>query len=238
MGSEADTSSPSPRSPRRRTRPSPPLAGRFRELSDADLDGLADEQLVTYIARARRAKHFQTAGRALAILMWGYEPSISVRVAKKVPGHAVENVAEKVLKSVIDDALEGKVPFSGASVPEFRSWLGTIISRRIADYYRGPRSTMTRLGLAEEVGEDEPGVQLETRDAADAVVDRALVQEALGRMSPAHRTVAQMAELDGYSAAEVTAAVPGMSANNVYKIRERFRTQVAELVAEAEQTGQ
>lgn len=224
----------SPSSPRRRLRPCPRVGGGFRELSDAELDALPDADLVRYVALARRTHNLDAAGRALAILAWGYEPYITVRVARKVPRHAIENVVQKVLESVERDALEGRVPFSGSAVPEFRAWLERIVRRRIADFYRDPRSQMTRMGLAEEAEEDEYGVQLVSRDDAAAIPDQLLVREALDALSPRHRDVARMSELEGHSAAEIAAAIPGVSPSNVYKISERFRTHVEAMVTEAE----
>lgn len=234
MGNEAITSSSLPRSPRRRNRPAPPPFGSFRELSDDALDALQDADLVAYIARARRGGHNRAAGRALAILTWGYEPYIVVRVSRKVPEHAVETVVQKVLDSVEKDALEGRIPFTGSVVPEFRGWLDRIVRRRIADYHRDPRSRMTRMRLAEDVEEDAQGVQLVARDDAAAVPDQLLVREALNALSPRHREVARMSELDGHSAAEIASAIPGISPSNVYKIGERFRTQVTTMVTDAE----
>jgi RNA polymerase sigma factor (sigma-70 family) len=196
----------------------------FRPLSDLELQGLSDDDLIDRIRRARDAGEFDAAKLALSVLVFGHMDNVERRVKLKVRTLAgVEFVASNAMISAITSA------FNGESVGEFRSWLHTIVDRRIADYYR--RGRVEQVPLPNEHAGDEtvwgqiPGVEDET----GAVEVRSIVEDLLGELSLVHREIVELAVFDQLSAAEtsreVTAEFPGekISADNVYKIAQRFR---------------
>ena len=65
---------------------------------------------------------------AIGMLVFGYWDMLVNRARLKLPPSDVEDVASEAIASAIASAFDGK------SVGEFRSWLHTILSRRIADY--------------------------------------------------------------------------------------------------------
>lgn len=206
-----------------------PSRSQFVPLDDRQLDGLTDDELLGYIAAARTRRRYDEAARGLAIICWGFLPYIEFRVSRKVADEAVEHVVAKVLETTCDRALSGRVGFDGATIGEFMLWLGRIIERRIADFYRHPERRFTSVRLAEDAEEDESGAQLVARDETDAVPDRLLVAEALSGLPPHRRAAAVLSELHGVPASEVAARVDGMSVANVWKNGERFRTTLRQM---------
>ena len=201
----------------------------FRELNDLELDRLGDDELIAYIRTARDSGHAAAARLGLRIMVFGHMENVERRVRLKVPEHAVDLVAGRAFESAFSAA------FDGTSVGEFRSWLNTIVKRRIADYTRAKHPTEQPLPTDgdEHGGRDEPSVEAETgRVEAQSAVDQVMEE-----LNPVHRRVIDLyvfAEEDP-SAAEVAAQVTGdsgdsMSANNVHKIAERFRTRLKELL--------
>ncbi len=207
-----------------------PSRSHFVPLDDKQLDDLTDDELLGYIAAARTHRRYDEAARALAILCWGFLPYIEFSVSRKVADDAVERVVAKILETTCDRALRGQIGFDGATVGEFMVWLGRIIERRIADFYRHPERRFTCLRLAEDAEEGEPGVQLVARDETEAVPDRLLVLAALDDLPPHRRAAAQLSELAGVPASEVATLVDGMSVSNVWKNGERFRTTLRQMV--------
>ena len=195
----------------------------FRHLSDLELQGLSDDALIDHVRRARDAGEFDAAKLALSVLVFGHMDTVERRVRLKVPTHNVEFVASNAMISAISSA------FNGQSAGEFHSWLHTIVDRRIADYHR--RGRIDQVPLPDEnVGDDAvwgqlPGVE----DATGAIEVGNIVEELLAELSPVHREVVELAVFDQLSAADVSAALaarfPGekISADNVYKIAQRFR---------------
>jgi DNA-directed RNA polymerase specialized sigma24 family protein len=149
--------------------------------------------------------------------------NVEQRVKLKVPAFAVEFVASNAMISAITSA------FNGQSAGEFHAWLNTIVDRRIVDYHR--RGRVDQVPLPDEHRGDEavwgqlPGVADET----GAIEVENLVEELLAGLSLVHREVVELAVFDQLSATdisrEVAARFPGekISADNVYKIAQRFR---------------
>ena len=98
---------------------------------------------------------------AIGVLAFGYWDNLVNRARLKLPESDVEQVAGEALESAIASA------FDGRSVGEFRSWLHTILSRRIADHWRGAKAHPAHRELAtehqgaEEVWGKEPAVGFE-----------------------------------------------------------------------------
>ena len=207
----------------------------FRNLSDLELQQLSDDELIARVRAARDAAEFEAAKLALSVLVFGHMDSVARRVALKLPSQDVDQVASSAMISAITSA------FNGQSVGEFRSWLHTVVDRRVADHYR--RGRLEQVPLPDEHAGDVaiwgqlPGVEDET----GAVEVQNLVDGVLGELGPAHREAVELAVFDQLSAAEVarqvTASFPDakMSADNVYKVAQRFRDRLREKL-ETEET--
>jgi RNA polymerase sigma factor (sigma-70 family) len=196
---------------------------RFRHLSDLELQGLSDDALIDHVRRARDAGEFDDAKLALIVLVFGHMDNVERRVRLKVPTHNVEFVASNAMISAISSA------FNGQSAGEFHSWLHTIVDRRIADYHR--RGRIDQVALAEDHAGDDTvwGEPPRVEDETGAVELGNIVEELLAELSPVHREVVELAVFEQLPAAdvsgEIAAKCPGekISADNVYKIAQRFR---------------
>jgi DNA-directed RNA polymerase specialized sigma24 family protein len=201
----------------------------FRELPDHHLQTLSDEQLIAYTRSARAAGQHAAMRPAIAVLAFGYWDNLVGRARLKLPEGEAEQVAGEALESAIASA------FDGSSVGEFRSWLHTILSRRIADYWqKRERSVPTQRLVAEHGDSDEVwGQEPATAFEGDAVFARDCVRVALEELPAEHLRVVRLYLLGPHGAAE-TARLAGdaMTEANVHQIASRFRRRVAALLAE------
>lgn len=94
------------------------------------LDGLTDEELIAYIAAMRSRGNAEAAATGLGVLVFGHWENVRRRVALRVPSVEVEDLTGEIIPSAVRSA------FDGTSEGEFIVWLGTIVKRRIADFYR------------------------------------------------------------------------------------------------------
>jgi DNA-directed RNA polymerase specialized sigma24 family protein len=207
-----------------RSGPRPPtltsLAG-FQELPEHRLTALRDDQLIDYMRRAREAGRHDAMKLPVGVLVYGYWDSLVNRARLKLPSADAENVAGEAVASAIASA------FDGRSIGEFRSWLHTILSRRIADHLesrkRKPRTT--QLPSEHEGDEDvwgsEPAVEFE----GEALFARECLQRAYDEIDdPRHRQVIDLYVLGAHAAADTAALVgDGMTEANVHQISSRFQ---------------
>jgi RNA polymerase sigma factor (sigma-70 family) len=201
----------------------------FEELSQRHLEDLSDEQLVEYMKRAREAGRHEAMKPAVAVLVYGYWDNLVNRARLKLRNDAdAEDVAAEAVASAIVSAFDGK------SVGEFRSWLHTILSRRIADWWQAKEQKLekTRLPSEHQGDEDvwgrEPAVDFE----GEALFARDCVRRALAEIEdPRHRRAIDLYVLGRNSAAETAALVgDGMTEANVHQISSRFQRRVRELL--------
>ena len=189
---------------------------------------MSDEQLVAYMRAARDAGRPEAMKPALAVLVFGYWDTLVNRARLKLPAADAEDVAGEAVASAIASA------FDGRSVGEFRSWLHTILSRRVADYHEARKRRPKTTELASEhQGDDEvrgkePAVPFEG-EALFASECLARAYEELERDS--HRRVIDLYVLGPLSAAETAAEVgDGMTEANVHQIASRFQRRFRELL--------
>jgi RNA polymerase sigma factor (sigma-70 family) len=201
----------------------------FRELRDFELAQLSEAQLLTYVRRAAAADRRDAVTLATQVLAFGRIDGIRARVRAKLPSHLVDDVTHDVLLAAITS------DFDGSTAREFGAWLRVITDRRIADFYRGRQGRQLehdRQGAAVD-HVDQPGAVRDAQEEpgyARIEVD-ALVEAVLARRSALHRRIVELYVLEGCSASEIAQAT-GANAANVYKIAERFRTDLrAELQA-------
>jgi RNA polymerase sigma factor (sigma-70 family) len=206
----------------------------FRELPEHRLNGLSDEQLIGYLRAAREEGRHEAMKPALAVLVFGYHDTLRNRARLKLPEHDIEDVVAETIASAIASA------FGGSSIGEFRSWLHTILSRRIADYHdarsRSPKTTSlpSEHEREEEVWGQEPGVPFE----GDAQHARDCVRDAYAELeNDHHRRVVDLYVFGPHSASETAQRVgDGMSEANVHQISSRYQKRVKELLEEGSDT--
>jgi RNA polymerase sigma factor (sigma-70 family) len=201
----------------------------FQELPEHHLGSLSDDQLVDYMRRAREAADRDAMKLAVGILVHGYWDTLVKRAKLKLPSLAdAQDVAGEAVASAIASAFDGK------SVGEFRSWLHTILNRRIADYLearkRKPQTTALSGGHEHDEGTwgAEPAVDFE----GDALSARDAVRRAYEELDDGrHRRVIDLYVLGPHAAAE-TARMVGteMTEANVHQISSRFHRRVEELL--------
>jgi RNA polymerase sigma factor (sigma-70 family) len=203
----------------------------FRELPEHQLAPLSDDDLISYIRAARQAGRHDAMKPAIGVLAFGYWDNLVNRARLKLPDSDVEQVAGEALESAIASAFDGK------SVGEFRSWLHTILSRRIADHYQKRERTLPTEKLvsehqgAEEIWGEEPSVGFE----GDALYAQQCVDSALEELPEPHRQVVRLYVFGPHSASSVVSRVgDGMTEANVHQISSRYQRRVKELLDEGE----
>jgi RNA polymerase sigma factor (sigma-70 family) len=201
----------------------------FEELPEHRLAALGDEELVDYLRAAREAGRHDAMKPALAMLVYGYWNTLVYRARLKLRTEAdAEEVAAEAMASAIASA------FDGRSVGELRSWLHTILSRRIADWWEAKEQKLDKSALPsehlgdEEVWGSEPAVEFE----GDAVFAQDCVRRAYEDLeNDRHRRVIDLYVFGPHPAAEAAAlAGPGMTEANVHQIASRFQRRVRELL--------
>ena len=207
----------------------------FRELPEHGLSGLSDDELVDYLRAAREAGRHEAMKAAIAVLVHGYHATLLNRARLKLPEADVEDVVSETLLSAIASA------FDGRSVGEFRSWMHTILSRRIADYHddRSRKPKTAPLPSEHEGDEEVWGTEPSEPFEGDALHARGCLELAYGDLeNGAHRQVIDLYVLGPHSAAR-TAELVGdeMTDANVHQISSRFQRRVRELIEEGSDTA-
>jgi len=205
--------------------------GAFKEKGEQELTAMPEDRLIAYLLEART--HRAPTGLSVSILVFKLMNDVRRRVAMKVPAEAIDEVAETVLLSALTSR------FDGTSAGEFRSWLTTIIKRRIADYHRSPKTDVRLVPLPDEhEGDDEVwGRRVSVPFEGEAIdVERALDQ-AKRELNPDHLEVVSLYIFEDLPAGEVAGRVEGISEANVHKIAQRFRDRVSELLSDRDDTS-
>ena len=192
--------------------------------------------LIDYLRAAREAGRHDAMKAAIAVLVFGYHDTLMNRARLKLPEADVADVVSETLASAIASA------FDGSSVGEFKSWLHTILSRRIADYHDA-RTRMPKTAPLpgehhgdDEVWGDEPSEPFE----GDALHARGCLEAAYSELENGTATgaVIDLYVLGPNSAAETAALIgDGMTEANVHQIASRFQRRVKELLEEGSDTG-
>lgn len=202
-------------------------------MKDYELDGLPDEQLIAYVAKARRADDLDAAHVGLAVFANRRFNDLVSRALVKMPSRAdAEDVAAQTLRDVF------KAAFDGQSVGEAVKFMNTILARRIADWYDSRKQTDV---LPEDLDdEDAWGRDAATVDDETARVDlAAVVTQVYDQLeSDYHRKVVDDYVFGGYGAKETADRVnnsfpdldPPMSDQNVHKIASRFRKDLRDAI--------
>jgi RNA polymerase sigma factor (sigma-70 family) len=207
----------------------------FRELPEHGLSGLRDDQLIDYLRAARESGRHDAMKAAIAVLVFGYHDTLVNRARLKLPEADVADVVAETLTSAIASA------FDGSSVGEFKSWLHTILSRRIADYHDARSRTPRTAPLpGEHAGDDEVwGHEPSEPFEGDALHARGCLETAYCELDrDSHRAVIDLYVLEAHSAAETAELVgEGMTEANVHQISSRFQRRFKELLEKGSDTA-
>lgn len=206
--------------------------GNFRELTELELAELSDEELIDYIRAARAAGRGDAVTLALRVLVFGYLEIIERRVALKVPPQDVSEVAAQAMESALKSA------FDEESVGQFRSWLNTITSRRIADYHRDREDDPYLVQLPNEhEGDDEVWGEIAGREYEGVRLDaERAIQTAYGELKAEHQAIIDAYVFADRPAAEVAEEL-GTSEANVHQVASRFRKRLRELLDDGDTPG-
>ncbi len=206
----------------------------FEELPESRLSPLGDDDLIAYMRGAREARAHDAIKPALAILVYGYWDTLLARARLKLPPSEAEDVAAEAVISAIASAFDGK------SVGEFRAWLHTILSRRIADYLeaRKRKPKVTELA-SEHAGEDEVwGDEPATPFEGEALFARECLDRSYDELSELHRRVIDLHVLGPHAATAAAELLgDGMTEANVNQIASRFQKRFRQLLDEGDTSG-
>ena len=197
----------------------------FRRRSEHELDALSDDELIAYIRDARAAGALAEGRLALQILVFGHWDNVTARLRMKLPAHAVEDTAGEVIASAIASS------FAGESIGEFKSWLSTILHRKVVDFYRDRERTIDARPL-EGDDDDRAAIQPMSPDDAGYVETQLVIESVLGELRDDHRRVVEIIVLHGRSAEEACTEVEAMTPDNAYQIVRRFRQRLREALGD------
>jgi DNA-directed RNA polymerase specialized sigma24 family protein len=219
-------------------RPSRPFVPR----SEAQLSGLSDEDLVGYVARAKRAGADEHARTATFLLLYRHENRMRRKVQAQLPAflaHHSDTVEEWVLAKVWASAL--KLPLKGESAGEWTNWCKQVVTRQVVSFWRSAQGQALQkeiewpdqraVGDDDGVGADTIGEPLDIDALALSLDLRAVIDVALGDLNARHRAIVGAAYFEDRPSKDVGAQF-GESHANVDQIKKRFRSALrAELVA-------
>jgi RNA polymerase sigma factor (sigma-70 family) len=191
----------------------------FHRVPHEQLNNLSDEDLIAYVRSARSAGARHDARAAIQILVYGHRRDIERKVRLKMKEHAIDEVADRALVRAV------KSSFDGESVGQFKSWLWTIVSREIADWYELQKRRPDEVALPEEHEGNEEiwGVSATVEMDLDAAVDtRRCIDRAMDGLNDQHRRVVELYWLEDANARD-TAAQTGETEDNVYQVANRFK---------------
>jgi RNA polymerase sigma-70 factor, ECF subfamily len=170
---------------------------------------LNDEELVRYAQLGKED--------AFTELYERYLPSVYARVRFKVPEEEVEDITQEIFIAV----MKSLDRFRGQS--KFSTWLWTLTSRKIADYYRSSKFLFARNSDSEEAADS--GVSSIDRSAVRNQDDLLAVQNALRKLPENYQEILLLRFVDDVPFNEI-AALKGQSLEATKSL---FRRSVAAL---------
>lgn len=182
------------------------------------IDRLDDEALFAALRAGSPRAH-----DAFGMLLFRHEGAIRGIVRNKLrglPDHDIEEVHQEVFLALHQAALDGK------EVGKVRPWLNRVARNKAADYFRGRafrEFDTARHGVARDDDRaGRPAAEIEDSAAQDALEVELVFAQVLALRPPAHRAIIEGYVVRGGSAKTVAAAT-GETADNVYKVAQRFR---------------
>jgi len=193
---------------------------------------MADEELVRYVAEAKRFEERQHAETGMHMLLFKHEDRMRYRVSLQVPRHLqhhVDAVADWVIPRVWQALL--KLPVQGESVGEFVNYYKAAIRGRVIDFFKTTEGkTLEReQGLPSEHHErdDAPPDTLGEEVDVDTLLAQADLDAVVGATfariaNPTHVEIVRRAFWDD-QASKVVAQEFKTTTANVDQVKTRFR---------------
>ena len=221
----------------------PPRSSRpFVPRSDVELSKFSDEDLVAYIARAKRAKAVEHARTGVFLLLYRHEQRMRRKVQAQLPpflSHHSETIEEWVLAKVMKSAL--KLPLTGESAGEWTNWWKRVVTRQVISFWRSSQGQALEkeiewpdqrvVGDDDATGADTVGEDFDVDALALSLDYRAAIDAALAALNETHRAIVEAAYFEDRPSKDVGAEF-GETHANVDQIKKRFREALrAELVA-------
>ncbi|KAA3645061.1 MAG: RNA polymerase sigma factor [Chloroflexi bacterium] len=176
---------------------------------NVDYTKLSDEELV---------KHAQQGALdAFSTLYERHLNSVYKRVWYGVPEQDVEDVTQEVFIA----AMKSLKSFRGDA--KFTTWLRTLTTRKVADYYRRTRRKSADLSAEMELKEEHEN--LPVQESGLSTVERIHLQDALNQVPEHYREVVLLRFAEGLSFKEI-AQVQG---NSLEATKSLFRRAIAAL---------
>ena len=213
-------------------------ASNFRELNDAQLAKLPDEELVAYIVRARAAGRVDSAVLGAQVLAFKHERAVTGWFQNQI-GSKGGAVVDELAAVTIRDAVRWATSFEGTSVGEFRSGVFRIARRRRVDYLR--KNRVDTVPFAFEGSDDAEEREFGQNDPLEAIDRMGVFNQAFSELNKDSHKLAILLSLHGYPYKEIARKVtsqladPGddpMSENNVSQIISRFNKRMDELLSD------
>ena len=219
----------------------PPSSRPFVPRSEAQLSRLSDEELVAYVARAKRAKADEHARTATFLLLYRHEQRMRRKVQAQLPAflaHHADTIEEWVLAKVWGSAL--KLPLKGESAGEWTNWWKQVVTRQVVSFWRSTQGQALEkeiewpdqraVGDDDATGADTIGEHFDIDALALSLDYRAAIDAAMGDLNATHRAIVEAAYFEDRPSKDVGAEF-GETHDNVDQIKKRFRNALrAELV--------
>lgn len=198
---------------------------------------MGDEEVVRYVAEAKRAGRREHAVTATHMLLFKHEERMLQRVRLRLPSHLrhhAQSVSDWVLERVTRSALQ--LPVKGESVGEWVNWWSAAVDRQVISYWRTAQGKALEREAqlpSEHEGDDDASVDRLGHDLdLDRVVAQAcyaeIVDSALQTMdNERHVAILRRAIWDD-QASKVVAEEFGETDVNVDQIKTRFKKTVRE----------
>jgi RNA polymerase sigma factor (sigma-70 family) len=215
-------------------------AANFRELNDAQLAKLSDEELVAYIVRARAAGREDAAVLAAQILAFNHESEVLGWFYNNL-GSKGQVVVEELAAVTIRDAIKWAASFKGTSDREFRAAVFRIARRRRVDYLR--RKRVETISFAWAGSEEDEEREFGFGDPLEAIDDMSVFNQAFAELNKDTHKLVVLLSLYRIPHKQIAEKVnrqfkhtgdDPMSENNVSKIISRFNARLDGLFEEAD----
>lgn len=203
---------------------------------------LPDEQLVAYVARAKRCGADEHATTATFHLLYRHEQRMRRKVQAQLPAflsHHAVTIEEWVLEKVWGSAL--KLPLKGESAGEWTNWWKMVVTRQVVSFWRSTQGQALEkeiewpdqrvAGDDDATGADTVGADFDIDALALSLDYRSTIDAALAQLNETHQAIVEAAYFEDRPSKDVGTEF-GETHDNVDQIKKRFRNALrGELVA-------
>ena len=198
----------------------------FTPLPEHELGRRSDDQLVAYVRAAAAAGASGAVELGFELLVHGHRRRLRALIGRGLPADRVDDLLQETFLAAFDSIVAGK------RIDAFAPWINKVARNTLADFWRGREGTQLKRDREAAPRDDEdaapaPGPSVE--GDFGLVEAWELIDGLLARRLPAHRAIVVLFVFQKRSAREVTDAT-GESADNVYKVAQRFRDDLHRLL--------